>query len=186
MFETDYAYHCYNTYMTKHKKSKISAEERHEFAELLRERIYSTITLLAVVIVLWQHASNYTAWGVIGIITGTVGALWLATIIATRMSYRIAHDDNELEEHYQKAASSASGLLTPALLPSVLMLVSMTGLISIKTALLMSVIGLVLSLFLFSLISGRKIARSYLSLFMYSALQMLLGMGVVALKLLIK
>ena len=168
------------------QSAELSAHQRVQYAETLRERIYSTITLLAVVVVLWQHPSDHSAWGVIGIIIGTVGSLWLATLIASRMSYRIVHDDGELESHYREATEAASGLLAPASLPVLLVLISTTGLIELKTALFMSVTLLVLSLFVFSLVSGRKIASSRLALLLYSALLLGLGLAVVALKLVIK
>ena len=161
-------------------------EQRIKYAELLRERIYSTITLLAVMVVMWQHPGSHSALGVIGAIIGTVGALWLATLIASRMSYRIVHDNKELESHYRKASAAASGLLAPAAAPIFFVIVSMPGLIDLKTALLLSVVVLVLSLFLFSLVSGRKIANSRLSLFFYSMMQLALGLAVVALKLFVK
>lgn len=168
------------------KPLNLSPAQRTQYAELLRERIYSTITLLAVLVVLWQHPGDYTEWGVIGAIVGTVGALWLATLIASRMSYRIAHDDKELEPHFREASEAASGLLAPAGAPVFLVLMSMTGVIDLQTALLLSVVLLVLSLFLFSLISGRKIASSNLSLLVFSAMQLGLGLAVVALKLALK
>ena len=62
----------------------------------------------------------------------------------------------------------------------------MTSIIELETALLLSVVFLVLSLFLFSLVSARKIASSNLSLLMYSAMQLGLGLAVVALKLTLK
>ena len=65
----------------------LSPNDRAQYAELLRERIYSTITLLALVVVLWQHPSDYTAWGVIGTIIGTVGALQFEVI-----QYRLEHE----------------------------------------------------------------------------------------------
>ena len=164
----------------------LSPNDRAQYAELLRERIYSTITLLALVVVLWQHPSDYTAWGVIGTIIGTVGALWLATLIASRMSYRIIHDGSELESHYRKSSEAASGLLSPAGAPVFFVLISMTGLIELKTALLISVISLVLSLFLFSLVSGSKLASNRIALLLYSLLIMGLGLAVVALKLALK
>jgi len=170
----------------RQKVSSISVDQRIEYAELLRERIYSTITLLAVVVTLWQHANNYSAWAVVGAVIGTVGALWLATLIASRMSYRIVHDGKELEMHYRKASEAASGLLAPAVMPVALTLISMTGLFTLEAALASSVILLVLSLFMFSLVSGRKIASSFLSLVVYSLLQLGLGLVVVALKLIVK
>lgn len=164
----------------------LTVEQRIRYGELLRERIYSTITLLAVVVVMWQHPAEYSAWTVLGSIAGTVIALWLATLISSRMSFRIAHGEDELNSHYRKSAEAASGLLAPAATPLFFVLISAIGLLELKTALLLGVMSLVLSLFIFSLVSGRKVVSNRLSLLLFSALQMLLGLGVVALKLIIK
>lgn len=172
--------------MVKRPAQSITNDQRVQYAELLRERIYSTITLLAVLVVLWQHPDDQNAWAAIGTIIGTVGALWLATIVASRMSYRIAQKDNELESHYTKSTAAASGLLAPAITPVLLILVSMTGLISLKTALLLGIISLLLSLFLFSLMSGRKLAGSTLSLLLYSLLQTAIGLGIVLFMMVVK
>lgn len=164
----------------------LTKDERIEAAELLRERIYSTITVLAVMAILWQHAGEQNALAVIGTIAGTVFALWVSTLVASRMSYRIFHDETELEVHYRKSTQAASGLLAPAVVPIFLIVVSMTGVIELKTAIIAGIISLLLSLFLFSLMSGRKLARSVPTLLLYSALQVGVGLAVVALKLVVK
>lgn len=160
--------------------------QRAVFAETLRERIYSTITLLAVVVVLWQHPDEHRPIGVIGIIYGTVGALWLATIIASRMSYRIVHTDKELEPRTREVYQSASGLIVPATAPAIFVLVSLTGIITLETALFIGMLSLILSLFLFSLYSGSKLSDRPGKILFYSLLQLGLGIAVVLLKLLIK
>lgn len=164
----------------------ISKEQRGQFAEMLRERIYATITLLAVMVTLWRHADDHSTWGVIGTIAGTVVALWLATLIAAHMSYRIVHDGEDFREKSWEASESARGLLAPAGAPLLFVLLSFTPLISLHTALLFGVISLVVSLFLFSLYSGYKLSDSWKKLLLYSLLQMALGMGIVALKILVE
>lgn len=169
-----------------HIIKSLSSTERHQFAEILRERIYSTITLLAVMVTLWQHADDHSPLATVGIIVGTVVALWLATLIAARMSYRIVHDDHEIAAKSWEAAESARGLLMPAGAPLLFVLLSLTHLISLETALLLGIISLVLSLFLFSIYSGRKLSGGWLQLLFYSSLQMALGIGIVALKILVE
>lgn len=137
-------------------------------------------------VVLWQHAENYSAGGVVSTIAGTVGALWLATLIASRISYGIVHKDHELESRYQETYNAASGLLAPAVAPILLVLLSLVGLWDLDTALLASIVLLVLSLFFFSFVSGRRTASSTLSLLLFSALQLGLGLVVVLLKLTLK
>ena len=127
----------------------------------------------------------HSAWGSIGVIVGTVGALWLATLIAARISYRIAHDDGA-DQHFGESKEAASGLLTPAIAPVFFILVSMLGVIGLKTALLFGIISLLISLFLFSLMSGRKLKSSPWRLIGYSLLQMGLGCVVVLIKLAVK
>lgn len=166
--------------------SKLSPEQRALYAEHLRERIYATLTLLAVMVLLWQHPENHSPLGVIGIIAGTVIALWLATIIAARMSYRMVHESSELEPKYREVVMSASGLLAPAGAPVFFVLLAWMGLISLETALLVGVALLILSLFVFSLISGRRSTDNLLRLLGYSALQMALGLAIVGLKLIAK
>ncbi|MGB4762008.1 MAG: hypothetical protein WBP12_01460 [Candidatus Saccharimonas sp.] len=163
--------------------SKLPPDQRQEFAEHLRERIYATLTLLAVMVVLWQHPDEHGVWGVIGIIVGTVVALWLATIIAARMSYRMVHDTSELEPKFREVVSSASGLLAPAGVPVFFVLLAMLQVVSMKWALSIGILSLILSLFFFSLYAGRKSSDSLMKILLYSILQMALGVGVVLLKL---
>ena len=163
-----------------------SPEQRSLFAEILRERIYATLTLLAVMVTLWQHPEDHTALGVIGIIAGTVIALWLATIIAAQMSYRAVHHERDLKPKSRKAIESAQGLLLPMGAPIFFVLISLTGLIDLRTSLLLGIISLVLSLFGFSVYSGRRSADSFGRILLYSSLEMALGIGVVLLKLAIE
>lgn len=165
---------------------RYSVMQRSQFAEILRERIYATITLLAVMVTLWQHSEEHSVIGAIGIIFGTVIALWLATMIAARMSYRIVHERGEANEKSWEASESARGLLTPAGAPIFFVFLSLIGLLELKTALLIGVISLVLSLFLFSLYSGRRSSDSWMKILLYSLLQLALGVGVVALKILVE
>lgn len=165
---------------------KLSDSERAIFAETLRERIYATITLLAVLTVMWQHPEEHSVVGTIGIIYGTVGALWLATIIAARMSYRAVHAKDELEPRYHEAVQTASGLLVPAVSPTIFALISLTGIISLQTALFIGMASLILSLFFFSVYAGRKSTDKFSRVLMYSLLQTGLGIAVVGLKILVE
>ncbi len=173
--------------MTKRTPPKTNHEQRRHLAELLRERIYSTISLLAVVVVLWQYPETHSPWGSVGVIVGTVVALWLATLIAARTSYRIVHDDDaDRDREFGESKEAASGLLTPAIAPVFFIFLSILGLIELKTALLLGVISLLFSLFLFSLLSGWKLKNTPWRLVGYSLLQMGLGFTVVLIKLAVK
>ena len=162
----------------------MSNDDRAFLAEMLRERIYATITLLAVVAALWQHPDEHQPLGAIGVILGTVVALWLATLVAARISYTAVHGHKVSKEpKYLEASKAASGLLTPAGPPIFFVLLSTTGLFSLKTGLLIGVISLLASLFFFSVMSGNRVTDSKLKLLVFSAMQTLIGVGVVLLKL---
>lgn len=134
-------------------------------------------------VTLWQHPEDHRPLGVMGIIAGTVVALWLATIIAARMSYRAVHSKSDLEPRYKEAVESARGLLMPAGVPILFVLLALIHIISLQMALMFGVISLVLSLFAFSVYAGRRSADSFGRILLYSFLQMALGIGVVLLKL---
>ena len=115
---------------------------------------------------------------------GTVVALWLATLMSARMSYRAIHGKGMPLEKYREIFFSASGLLTPALVPILLVIASKAGAMDLSTALLVSMIVLLASMFLFSVLGSRRIYDSPFKIFVISVLEMGIGVGVVAIKLL--
>lgn len=172
---------------TRPSLRNIPDDERAYLAEMLRERIYATITLLAVIATLWQHPDEHQPLGTIGVILGTVVALWLATLVATHMSYMVVHGTaRHKEPSYLEARKAASGLLLPAGAPIIFVLISLTGIYSLKTALLIGVASLLASLFFFSVMSGKRVTDSISKLILFSALQTAIGIGVVLLKLAIE
>jgi hypothetical protein len=158
-------------------------EKLEHIAENMKERIYATLTLLAVIAALWQTADHHTVMGTVASVLGTATALWLATLIAARMSYRAVHAKRMTTHDYRKILFTSSGLFAPAILPTLLVFLSATGVFSLKTALFSSMVVLSLSLFAFSFSAGRRIYGNGFRLFFISALEMLLGVGVILLKL---
>ena len=162
---------------------ELTLTQREHIAENLKERIYSTITLIAVMASLWQTAQHHSARGAAASIVGAVVALWLATLIAARMSHRAVHGKSVSRQDYRKVAFTASGLLAPAILPTLLVLFSMTELISLKTSLMIGMVILLLSLFILSFTAGLKIYDNKWRLLLVSTLEMSVGIGVILLKL---
>ncbi len=162
----------------------LSPEQREIVAENMKERVYSTITLIAVLTVMWQHPNEHSTIGAIATILGSVVALWLATLISIRMSYRAVHGKTINIGNYRKALFSASGLLAPAVTPSVIIAISgITHLYDLKAAFMASMVVSLLSLFGLSFTAGRKIYTSVWRLLFISALEMSVGAGVILLKL---
>lgn len=162
-------------------KQHLTPAIREAIAENMKERVYATITLLAVLAASWQHTTSIKA--ALVYVAGTVIALWLATLIAARMSYRAVHGRTIELREYRKFIFTSSGLLGPAIAPIILILVSLTGLYTLSAALVASVVVLLLSLFVMSFTAGLKIYDSIPRLVMVSFLEMSVGVGVIVLKL---
>lgn len=167
----------------KQRFEDLPLEAREQFAENTKERIYSTITLLAVVTALWHSSAHHSALGTLGAIIGTVVALWLATLMAARMSYRAVHARGMPLETYRNMFFSASGLLAPAAAPVFFVLLSMTGMFELHVALFVSMIVLLLSMFLFSVLGSRRIYGSWLKVLGISLAELCIGVSVVVIKL---
>lgn len=162
----------------------MTPEMKEVVAENMKERVYSTITLIAVLTVMWQNAGSHSARGTVAVILGSVIALWLATLISIRMSYRAIHGKAISMSGYRRALFSASGLLAPAVIPILIVAVSgITDWYSLKAALLASMIVSLLSLFLLSFNAGRQIYDNFWRLLLVSLLEMSVGVGVILLKL---
>lgn len=79
---------------------------------------------------------------------------------------------------------TSSGLFLPAITPTFIILISLAGVLSLKNALLVSIIALLLSLFTLSFMASRRIYANNLGRAAWiSLLEMSVGVGVVLLKL---
>ncbi len=162
--------------MTPHMKEIV--------AENMKERVYSTITLIAVLTVMWQNAAHHSTGGSIAAIFGSVVALWLATLISARMSYRAIHGKAISLQDYRKSLFTASGLLAPAITPVlILALGAATDWYDLRTALFASMVASLLSLFILSFNASRHIYDSLGKTLLISLLEMSVGVGVILLKL---
>ncbi len=175
----------YTNMMNKRQKAlqTLSPRMRESIAENMKERVYASITLIAVIAALWQTSEHQTIRGTILTIGGSVVALWLATLISTRMSYRAIHAKSITPKQYQSTIYATSGLLAPAITPILIIALSATGWYELKSALMASMIVLLLSLFLLSYSAGRKIYTNKSRLILMSTLEMSVGLGIIILKL---
>ena len=156
---------------------------REIIAENMKERVYATITLIAVITALWQTSDHHSVRGAVFTIAGSVVALMLATLISARMSFHAIHGKSINHEQYRHAMFTSSGLLAPAIAPCVIVLGSLTHWYSLKAALMASMVILLGSLFLLSFNAGRRIYTKKSRLLLVSLLEMSVGLGVIVLKL---
>ena len=173
-----------NRHSREARLDTMTPEMKEIVAENMKERVYSTITLIAVLTVMWQNANHHSTIGVITIIFGSVVALWMATLISIRMSYRAIHGRPINMANYRKALFSASGLLAPAITPFIIIAVSgATHWYDLKSALMASMVVSLLSLFALSFNASRRIYDSIWRQLLVSLLEMSVGVGVILLKL---
>jgi len=161
----------------------LSLEMREHMAENMKERIYATITLIALITALWQTVDHHSPGGAIASILGTVTALWLATIISARVSHRAVHGKSLGRSDVFKLTFTSSGLFLPAIAPTLIILISLSGIVSLSTALVASIVILLFSLFMLSFMASRRIYANLGRAVWISLLEMSVGVGVVLLKL---
>ena len=110
----------------------MTQQARTDTAELLKEQIYSSITLVALIVTLWQSADHVTARGAAISIVGTAVALWLAIAIASRMSYQVVHGRSIPAREVGRILSTRKALLAPAIAPLFFILMSVVTPLSLK------------------------------------------------------
>ena len=123
----------------------VSSEELENAIELLKERIYSTIVLLALLATMWQVASHVTPQGAMVSVVGTAITLWLAITVASRMSYQVIHGKRMSIKELRKMLAIRKALIAPSIPPAFFILLSWVGLLSLSTAFVVSIIVLLLS-----------------------------------------
>lgn len=131
-------------------------------AEVLRERIYGTITLIAVMIGLGGH--DVTATHALLTVIGTALSLWAAGLVATRLSRHIVLGDvpeqiGGVRHHLRQHRA----LLLVALLPTASLSLAAAGIISMHGAVLIAMIGLHLPLLAWAYRAARFSRTRWLS-----------------------
>jgi hypothetical protein len=164
-------------------RSKTHAEKEF-IADLLKERIYATLALLAVLISIdTEHVSPVNA---AFIMTGTILSLWAASIVATQMSRRMVFK-NELD-HSREVSHQIrrhAPMLASLIFPLAMIGLSATGAISLGAAIDVSILSALALLVGWSIGSARSLGSSRLPTFILVAVELAIGLGVVGLKLVV-
>jgi hypothetical protein len=160
----------------------LSKQELELVSEYLKERIYATITLIALLATLWQTASHFSPAGAALSVLGTVIALWLAVGVASRMSYHVVNGKRMSPQVYIGILRAHAALLIPAGPALFFIGLSAFDIFSLETALFISMIALLLSFAGFSLMAGRQIHSNLLEIIVTSAFEVGLGVGIILLK----
>ncbi|MEU3298825.1 MULTISPECIES: hypothetical protein [unclassified Streptomyces] len=152
-------------------------------AARLKERIYATITLAAVVVALSEtdHPEHLEAALTVAV---TALGVWLATLVADEQSHRALTRRNATWAEIRTALHVSSPLLLTAVGPLVLIGLSALGALGLETALLISAGVEVATLFLWGWRTGLRMGNGPLSALISGLIDTVIGVGVVAVKIL--
>jgi hypothetical protein len=161
------------------RTGRLSTIDLELLADTLKERIYASLALLAVLLTLDPLRSSAQHAAIV--IGGTALSLWLASIVSAQMAHRMVFgqpDADRVEKDRQRHAP----LLASAVLPLIFVGVSSIHLLSLERAITISIWTILLSLIFWSLSSARSMHASRLATFILAGISLLIGLGVVALK----
>ncbi|MFE5816204.1 hypothetical protein [Streptomyces sp. NPDC056479] len=151
--------------------------------ERLKERIYASLTLLAVLVGLAQ-SSHPTRTGSAVAVVATALGLWLASLVADLQAYPVAHGRPARLPEIRHTLFTSSPLLTSAVGPLLLVGLSALGAMELTTALWISVGSEVAALAAWGFAGGRRVGAGPFSSLIAAVLNAGIGLGVVAVKLL--
>ncbi|WP_338703185.1 hypothetical protein V2W30_38215 [Streptomyces sp. Q6] len=150
--------------------------------ERLKERIYASITLLAVLVGLAQSGHPTHLVAALSVAVTALG-LWLATLVADLQAHPVAHGRLPRLPEIRHTLFVSSPLLTSAVGPLLLTGVSALGALHLTTALWISVASEVAALAGWGFMGGRRVGAGLFGCLVAAALNAVIGAGVVAVKL---
>lgn len=125
-------------------------QDRETRAAFTKERIYGSVTVLAVNFSM-LFKSGVTVSDAYITVTATIGGLWLASMFASVMSYRIVHDKNMPRTVFIHDLAIHRGLLLAAVPSLIMFSLAALDIIAIRTALIadiaLALIALTVTLF---------------------------------------
>jgi len=129
---------------------------REYLAEIFRERIYGSITVLAVNIGLVLKINDgLTVRHAFITIIATIVGLWLAGIFSSVLSYRIVHQKNMPRKQFAHELTVHRGLLMAGWSTLIMLTLAAFGAVSLHTAILTDII-LTITALTFTVLRGTK------------------------------
>ena len=158
----------------------MNENDLEQTADLLKERIYASLALLAVLLSIDDsHTSVLSAAFAVG---GTALSLWAASLISTMMARRIVHKRANTHGEFRHQLQKHSPLLASAIFPLFMIGLAATHLIDLHAAITVALISLIISLVAWSLASARAMGAAKLGMLWLGAIEALIGLAIVALK----
>ncbi|MDB5187123.1 MAG: hypothetical protein JWM07_595 [Candidatus Saccharibacteria bacterium] len=162
-----------------------NSEMRKEYiAELLKERIYATLALLAVLISI--DTEHYTPLKAGYLIAGTIVSLWAASIVATLMSRRIIFRnavDHQTDGEHQLRKHAP--ILATLPFPMMMIALAISNVISLNIAVNISIVSVLILMMTWSILSARSLRIAKVPILILIAIELAIGLAVVGFKVLI-
>lgn len=167
-----------------HAKLPKTEQQKEYIADLLKERIYATLALLAVLISIdTGHTSPLHA---AYIVSGTIISLWAASIVATQMSRRLVFQGEldhfqETHHHIRRHAPMLAALVFPLMMIGLVLV----QFITLEIAINISVVSALLLLAGWSVGSARSLNAKKVPTFILVVMELAIGLSIVGLKIVV-
>ncbi|MEU3278609.1 hypothetical protein [Streptomyces antibioticus] len=149
-------------------------------ADRLKERIYATITMIAVVVGL--SFGEVDALGAIATVLTTALGLWLAALVADQQAHRTVHRHLATGRELRRMLYVSSPLLSCAAGPAVLIALAALDVLSLESALLTAAGVSVVSLFLWGCLGGLRMGGGVLGAVVAGLADAAIGVAVALVK----
>lgn len=163
-------------------KKQLSLENREHIAAIIKERIYGSVTVLAVNIGLFLKDDVTVKHAFIAIISTVVG-LWLAGLFASVLAYRVVHDSNMPRGQFIEELIIHRGLLLAGVSSVIMFTLAAIGLISIHTAIIADITLAIVAITVTIMRSAKTSSNSVITALISIAIQAVLAGAIILLKL---
>ncbi|MFJ5998985.1 hypothetical protein [Streptomyces sp. NPDC092370] len=167
--------------MTDHGRAdQPSGTEAGVLADRLKERIYATITMIAVVVGL--SLGDVGSLGAVATVVTTALGLWLAALVADQQAHRTVHGHLASGHELRRMLYVSSPLLSCAAGPAVLIALAVLDVLSLDAALLAAAGVGVVSLFLWGCLGGLRMGGGALAAVAAGLVDAAIGVAVALVK----
>ncbi|MFC8144034.1 hypothetical protein ACFUKV_20225 [Streptomyces paradoxus] len=149
-------------------------------ADRLKERIYATITMIAVVVGL--SLGDVGSLGAVATVVTTALGLWLAAFVADQQAHRTVHRHLATGRELRRMLYVSSPLLSCAVGPAVLIALAALDVLSLHAALLTAAGVGVLSLFLWGCLGGLRMGGGVVAAMVAGLADAAIGVAVALVK----
>ncbi|MEG8275275.1 hypothetical protein [Streptomyces sp. AHA2] len=149
-------------------------------ADRLKERIYATITMIAVVVGL--SLGEVGSLGALATVLTTALGLWLAAFVADQQAHRTVHRRFATGRELRRMLYVSSPLLSAAVGPAVLIGLAALDVLSLDTALSVAAGVAVVSLFLWGCLGGLRMGGGALTAIAAGVVDAAIGVAVALVK----